>query len=235
VHVNGYVHAALDWDLPVVVVAHSDVLSWFEAVRGQAAPPEWDRYRREVARGLAAADLVVAPTHAMLAALERHHRVDAPTCVIHNGVSPGPPPRPKRELVLAAGRMWDEAKNIAVLRRVSDRIRVEIADWIGRRGLRARMAEAAVFCAPARYEPFGLGPLEAALAGCALVLGDIPSLREVWGDAALYVDPDDDEALAAALQRALRERRDASARAARYSAPRMAARYVDAYRGLVAA
>ncbi len=31
---------------------------------------------------------------------------------------------------------------------------------------------------PARYEPFGLSVLEAALSGCALVLGDIPSLRE---------------------------------------------------------
>ena len=33
---------------------------------------------------------------------------------------------------------------------------------------------------PARYEPFGLSILEAALSGCALVLGDLPSLRELW-------------------------------------------------------
>ena len=47
---------------------------------------------------------------------------------------------------------------------------------------------------------FGLSALEAALSGCALVLGDIPSLREVWGDAALFVAPDDTDALAQALQ-----------------------------------
>ena len=36
------------------------------------------------------------------------------------------------------------------------------------------------------YEPFGLAPLEAALCGCAVVARDLPSLREVWGDSALY-------------------------------------------------
>jgi glycogen(starch) synthase len=65
--------------------------------------------------------------------------------------------------------------------------------------LAALMGRAAVFALPARYEPFGLAALEAALSGCALVLGDIPSLREVWGDAALFVPPDDHEALRAAL------------------------------------
>jgi glycogen(starch) synthase len=47
---------------------------------------------------------------------------------------------------------------------------------------------------PARYEPFGLSVLEAALSGCALVLGDIASLREVWGGAACYVRPGDSRA-----------------------------------------
>ena len=36
------------------------------------------------------------------------------------------------------------------------------------------------------YEPFGLAPLEAALCGCAVVANDIGSLREVWGEAAIY-------------------------------------------------
>jgi glycosyltransferase involved in cell wall biosynthesis len=41
--------------------------------------------------------------------------------------------------------------------------------------------------------------LEAALSGCALVLGDIPSLRELWNDAAVFVPPNDAEALSACL------------------------------------
>lgn len=38
------------------------------------------------------------------------------------------------------------------------------------------------------YEPFGIAPLEAALCGCTVVANDIASLREVWGDDALYFD-----------------------------------------------
>jgi hypothetical protein len=48
----------------------------------------------------------------------------------------------------------------------------ELAGWMHR---------AAIYALPARYEPFGLSALEAAQAGCALVLGDLSSLREVWG------------------------------------------------------
>ena len=106
---------------------------------------------------------------------------------------------------------------------------------------RCGSARAAVFAAPARYEPFGLGILEAALSGCALVLGDIASLRELWDGAAEFVDPDDPQALAAAL--------DALAHApgwcthlagrARRRAPRrfrpaaMARRYADEYQRLL--
>jgi glycosyltransferase involved in cell wall biosynthesis len=53
---------------------------------------------------------------------------------------------------------------------------------------------------PARYEPFGLSILEAALSGCALVLGNIPSMKEIWGDAALYADPDNSVELQSKIQ-----------------------------------
>jgi glycogen synthase len=250
VHLNGYVHATLPWGVPTVVVAHSCVLSWHEAVRGCAAPTEWDTYRREVAAGLAAADLVVAPTLAMLEALRCHYPLPRATQVIPNGSSPGPRAQGrKRRAILAAGRLWDEGKNVAAL--------VEAARWLdapvelagemrdtppphvhalgrlARDELRARMAATAVFCAPARYEPFGLGPLEAAQAGCALVLGDIPSLRELWDGAALFVDPDDGDALVAALRRALGQYERLSTlarwRARAYTATRMADAYRDAY------
>ena len=62
-------------------------------------------------------------------------------------------------------------------------------------------AAAAIYALPARYEPFGLSVLEAAQHGCALVLGDIDSLRENWDGAALFVDPDDAGALAASWAR----------------------------------
>ena len=56
-----------------------------------------------------------------------------------------------------------------------------------------------VFVSPALYEPFGLAVLEAAQAGCALVLADIPTFRELWDGAALFVPPSDDRAIAATL------------------------------------
>jgi glycosyltransferase involved in cell wall biosynthesis len=64
----------------------------------------------------------------------------------------------------------------------------------------------------------------------------VPSLREVWVDAALYVDPFDDEALAATLRRVIEdfELRRALGTAARrralgYSRARIAAAYADLY------
>src|SRR3546814_15476866 len=50
IHLNGYAHAALPWRSPVVVVAHSCVLSWWRAVHGCEAPPEWRTYRSEERR-----------------------------------------------------------------------------------------------------------------------------------------------------------------------------------------
>jgi glycosyltransferase involved in cell wall biosynthesis len=112
---------------------------------------------------------------------------------------------------------------------------------VGSPEIAARMAEAAVFASPARYEPFGLAILEAALSGCALVLGDIPTLRELWDDAALFVAPDDHEALRSALADLLSDPDKSAAfgkrarrRAGRYTAASMGKAYMDAYESLLA-
>src|SRR5947199_184027 len=47
VHLNGFAHGQLDFGAPVIVVGHSCVMSWWEAVKGEQAPPKWDRYREE--------------------------------------------------------------------------------------------------------------------------------------------------------------------------------------------
>jgi glycosyltransferase involved in cell wall biosynthesis len=103
--------------------------------------------------------------------------------------------------------------------------------------LAERLATSAIYALPARYEPFGLSALEAGLSGCALVLGDIPTLREVWGAAAMFVPPDDHAALAetldglisnSALRADLAQR--ARSRAENFSPARVAAGYLEAYR-----
>lgn len=51
------------------------------------------------------------------------------------------------------------------------------------------------FIYPSLYEGFGIPPLEAMKNGCAVIASDIPSLKEVCSDAALYVNPDDTESI----------------------------------------
>jgi glycosyltransferase involved in cell wall biosynthesis len=103
------------------------------------------------------------------------------------------------------------------------------------------LSRASIYALPARYEPFGLSILEAALAGCALVVGDIPSLREVWGRTALYVAPDDDVALRRCLQRLIDDEalrrclgRAARARALTFTPERQASAYVEVYSAALA-
>ncbi len=239
VHLNGYVHAALPWRAPAMVVAHSCVLSWWQAVHGCSAPRRWEEYRGRVGAGLAAADAVVAPTPAMAEALRCNYRVTGISVVANCRRSGWVREVPKEPLIVSAGRLWDEAKNLAMVERVAPRLRWpvviaggtahpvagtapgtadhavqathQIAGDAGVTGaatllgplpfeaLAPWLLRASVFVLPARYEPFGLAALEAGLAGCALVLGDIPSLRQVWRDAALFVDPDDEQGLVAAM------------------------------------
>lgn len=262
VHLNGYAHAALPWRAPALAVGHSCVASWWEAVKGGPAPSSWDRYRREVGRGLQAADLVLAPTRAMLAALERHYGPLAAARVVPNGrAASTAAPAAKEPFILAVGRLWDEAKNVAALERVAPRLgwpvcvageeahpdggqvrpgRVRRLGRLAPEALAPWFARASIYALPARYEPFGLSALEAALAGCALVLGDIPSLREVWGDAARFVPPDDPDALQAALEALIEDEprradlaRGARARASEFAPSRMAAGYLAAYHDLL--
>jgi glycosyltransferase involved in cell wall biosynthesis len=194
----------------VVVTAHSCVLSWWQAVHGVPAPAAWTRYARVVKDGLREADLVVAATETTLAACARHYGISSPTRVIpHQLLSETFRPRAKEEVIFTSGRVWDEGKNLELLDRISPFLPWPVRcagergasgcpagtlEFLGELDLPARaraLSTAALYAAPARYEPFGLGILEAAASGCALVLGDIGTLRDQWGDAALFVDPDD--------------------------------------------
>ncbi len=58
---------------------------------------------------------------------------------------------------------------------------------------------------PSLYEGFGLPPLEAMTFGCPAINSDIPALREVSEDAALYVDPYDVDDIASKIERLLND------------------------------
>ena len=261
IHLNGYVHGSLPWSAPVLMAGHSCVLSWWQAVHGTSAPSEWRRYHAEVRAGLQAAHLIAAPTLAMLDCLQAHYGPLSSACVVPNGREAALfRPAEKQPIIFSAGRLWDDAKNIRTLAGIAPTLPwpVSVAgetahpdgqeqrfENVHQRGclppaeIAERLAEAAIYALPARYEPFGLSALEAGLSGCALVLGDIPSLREVWGDAALYAAPDNPDALRDAVLRLISDaalRREMSARAlARaqtYTLERMANGYLEAYRML---
>lgn len=224
-HLSQFCYGALKVDIPKVVMAHSDVLSWWAAVHGNRLPDnDWiHRYRETVQRGLDGATMVVSPSCWMLSQIEKHYVCPQRSTVIYNGRSPQlfNPDGEKEDFVLSVGRLWDAAKQTSLLREAGGAWRVVIAGptehpdamyprdaapsadlgCIENRGnqnpeqLRALYSSAAVYAATSRYEPFGLAPLEAALSRCALVANDIPSFRELWGETANYFHTNDPESL----------------------------------------
>lgn len=262
IHLNNYAHGVLPFEAPKLVVGHSCVLSWWRAVKGTEPPDHWKRYREYVAAGLHGADRVSCPTHAMLRSLIEHYGAIERCIVIPNSrefdlFSPGQ----KENLVFTAGRVWDEAKNTGALLAVAEQLpwpvviaganqhpdggeracdgtrmlgqlnEEQVADWHRR---------ASIYAAPARYEPFGLSIFEAALSQTALVLGDIPTLRELWDGAALFVAPDDHENLWHTIISLIENeplRRDlgmrARDRASQWTPESMASAYLRLYRSLL--
>ncbi len=240
------------WPAPVVAVLHSCLLTWWRAIRS-GPPPDGFAWRIEAAgRGIERADQVVAPSRAFRDAVRDAYRTGREVVAIHNGRTPLPmsdaPVAERPHAVLSAGRFWDEAKDAATLDaaaalldapvRAAGSFRAPDGGTIGTRalhrlgsldehGLADAFGAARVFVSTARYEPFGLAVLEAAQAGLALVLSDIPTFRELWDGAATFVQPGDAAGFAAAMMRALDDpaplAEAAQSRAARYSTVAMAA------------
>lgn len=265
VHLNNYAHGVLPWSVPTLVVGHSCVYSWWAAVKGEAPPADWQRYYQRVQAGLRQVEVVVAPTRAMLNDLQLHYGPLSTGMVIYNGRTPdvfvhSAQAHAKEDFIFAIGRLWDEAKNISALESIAPQVawpiyvagnanhpvggelplqHVHNLGYLQAPLVAQWLARASIYALPARYEPFGLSALEAALAGCALVLGDIPPLREVWGDTACFVPPQDQDALGQSLREliarptyrqelALRARQ----RAQQYKATTMGAAYWQLYRWL---
>jgi glycogen synthase len=240
VHLNGYAQASLPWTRPVAVAAHSCVYSWWRTVHGCAPGSEWAEYKRRVTEGLLAAEVVVSPSVRMAGELEREYGVSEDKIrVIHNFTRAQVSPSEKKQsFVLAAGRIWDVAKNLELLDWIAPKLDWEVriaGDALGsgssvgpessmRNGWHAsflgalphpelmkQMSVASIFAHPALYEPFGLSVLEAARAGCCLVLADIPSLRELWDGAAIFINPREPESWTRELNRLSRSPREREA------------------------
>lgn len=257
VHLNSPALAASGaFTVPVVAACHSCVASWWEAVRGGDLPADLAWRTTLVAEGYRAAERLVAPSAAFARDTARLYALTEVPDVVHNGrahprpATLPPPPLPGA-FAFAAGRLWDDGKNLRLLDRAAPAIASPVVTagalsgpqggaialpnlrnlgQLGSSEMAACFAAASAFVSPALYEPFGLAVLEAAQAGCPLVLSDIPTFREIWGEAADYVPAGDAAALAAAVNRlmadaALRRHRGAAARerARRYTPEAMVA------------
>jgi glycogen synthase len=272
VHLNGYAHGALPFRAPKLVVGHSCVYSWWRAVRGCVPPASvWDTYHRCVTAGLTGAHAIAAPTQFMLSSLRDNYPfVEAHAFVINNGRTTAPVVAAAKEpFVFFAGRLWDEAKNVAVLLDAAPAIpwpvivagevnppgsahggedattssavprNVRFTGQLSAPRIADALARASIFVSPARYEPFGLSVLEAASSGCALVLADIPSFRELWDGAAVFFPTDDRDRLIDATGELIRDPaarlaagKRAHERSRQYSATRMRDEYLGLYRAL---
>jgi glycosyltransferase involved in cell wall biosynthesis len=263
VHLNSPALASsASFSVPVVGVCHSCVSTWWQTLRTNTLPPEFIWQSDLTRRGYRAADILLAPTFAFADATAQFYHLPEVPLVVRNGRRAC---RKETSTTLApfaftAGRLWDEGKNIAAIDRAASRTQVPVLAAGSSRGpngayadfrhlqvlgrltdleMKRHLDARPVFISAARYEPFGLAVLEAAQSGCALVLSDIPSFRELWDDVAVFVDPDDDVSLALTLDALMHTPKwrctlgeKAQARAATYSVDAMTAGVMAAYRSL---
>ena len=248
---------------PVVVASHSCVPTWWRAVHGGGLPVAWAWQTERNQAGYQRASAVIAPSRSHAAALNAVYGELPPLHVIHNATAVAPADGPKEPCVLSVGRWWDPGKNGAVLDEAAATVRVPVmlaGPLTGPNGqhvafhnartpgalphadILTLMRRSAILAAPSLYEPFGLAVVEGAICGAALVLADIPTFRELWSDAALFVSPNDRDGWSRCLTElaentVLRERlsAEACARARQFSLSRQAAKLYALYSSLAAA
>ena len=247
-------------DVPTVVtlhdIQHRDLPDFFGPARRSFRRIAYDRAARAAAGVVVTSDFV---RERALDVLEldptRIHVV--PLGIDHTVFGPGQEqPEP---YVLYPARPWPHKNHarlleaFALLRQTRPRLRlvltgggherlgplpegVESLGAVSTSTLASLYRRAACLVFPSLYEGFGLPPLEAMACGCPVAASTAGAIPEVCGDAAVYFDPTDVEAMASAMVEA-DTRRDALrakgfARAARFTWEAAAQRHEEVYRTL---
>jgi glycosyltransferase involved in cell wall biosynthesis len=109
--------------------------------------------------------------------------------------------RDTHQLVLAGAAGWGMGRTRHAIERHDSMVRA--LGWVPDEDLAALYQACEAFCYPSLHEGFGLPVLEAMRSGAVVVAAGVPSLREVGGDAAIYVDPQDTAGIRAGLEAAL--------------------------------
>lgn len=249
--------AGLQVDLPIVVASHSCLPTWWQAVRGTDLPADWVWQRQRNLSGFERAHAILVPSESHGAALRQLYGSLPSLRVVHNATAVEPAHQFKEALIISVGRWWDAGKNGQVLdlaaasspwpimlagptagpdgQQATFR-HIQTVGTLPHGDVVSLMRRAAIFAAPSLYEPFGLSIVEAAISGAALVLADIPTFRELWDGAALFVDPNDADGWSQALTKlaaddALRLvlSEHARVRACRFSSARQVAQVRELY------
>jgi glycosyltransferase involved in cell wall biosynthesis len=103
-------------------------------------------------------------------------------------------------LVLAGMRGFDTRSLERLIAELGLGDSIQLTGWIAREELYRLYERALAFIYPSMFEGFGMPVLEAMAAGLPVACSDIPPLREVAGDAALFFDPLAEDAIASALE-----------------------------------
>jgi len=246
---------------PVAAMSHSCVATWFAGVRRQDLPQDWRWHKALNRRGFDRADIALAPSHSHAAMLQHAYGQIRGLHVVYNSSRTAPAAKSKDDFVLAAGRWWDDGKNGGVLDEAAKEIiwpvimaganngpngqhlMIRHAKHLGEQAhqdILSLMRRAAIFVSPSICEPFGLAPLEAARSHAALVLADIPTYHELWRDAAIFADPTDSTAIAAAVNQLVEDPQlraelvlKAAERSRRFDPGSQARAMADLYSGLL--
>ncbi len=195
-----------------------------------STPEFRERFAAQAREAAAASDLIIAVSKFTASQVEDLLHVPASRIrVIHHGIVPRPlPDLPREKIVLCTGAIQRRKNQAALVRAFrgmpSDwrlilagsqgyeavetlaeiRDRVEVTGYVSDAELAALYAKASIFAFPSLDEGFGMPILEAMAAGIPVLTSDRSSMPEVVrdaaGDAALLVDPTNDEQIEAKLK-----------------------------------
>ncbi|MBW8842038.1 MAG: glycosyltransferase family 4 protein [Sphingomonadales bacterium] len=205
-----------------MAVAHGCLATWWSATKlGEPLPESYRWHRQLTGEGLRSATRVVAPSRSYARHVARAYGLSKTPMAVYNGrrqLASGP--AVGHDFAFTVGRLWDEAKRTSLLDQTAGLLPIpfhaagpvtgphgetvacdnlhtlgaldeaSVGRWLSRRP---------VFVSAACFEPFGLAVLEAAAAGCPLVLSDIPTFRELWDGAAVFAEDDSPQAFAWAI------------------------------------
>ena len=205
-----YVNAGTRWSVAaatrVVAISHATAAD-LQSILG--VPPAKVRVVHEAANALP------MPTAAEIAALGEHYQLPRPYALYVGTLQPRKnllrlmtayeqlcrAGQAAFDLVLAGSAGWLSSDIVAQAQQSRYASQIHLTGYVADADLPALMAGARFFAFPSLYEGFGLPILEAQQLGVPTMTSQGSSLPEVAGDAALYVDPTDVEAIAQAMLR----------------------------------